>query len=223
MKLVELKRAMGPNLSKPNRLYENEYTALFNSFDLHRWVAGVFLFVHCSVKPVDFRAIDKFTRPLLIISVGQTPPLGDVAVFALRNAFLIQHNLYGLLEKTNLVPWTTKKANVSNTNFISFNILLFSCWICATPHLQFSLRWYLGSRESPYAPQPVSHTFPQRCLSNSSNVCLIYWRWPFLVLSRKNVQHSFFLLLSPPGDRWRDASGFEPAGSVWSCSVCLSV
>ena len=37
----------------------------------------------------------------------------------------------------------------------------------------FSSRWYLCARKSPYAPHPVSQTFPQRCLWNGFNVCLI--------------------------------------------------
>ena len=38
---------------------------------------------------------------------------------------------------------------------------------------QFSSRWYLCARKSPYALHPVSQTFPQRCPLNSSNVRLI--------------------------------------------------
>ena len=35
---------------------------------------------------------------------------------------------------------------------------------------QFSSRAYLYAPESPYAPHPVPHKFPQRCLWNGSNV-----------------------------------------------------
>ena len=37
---------------------------------------------------------------------------------------------------------------------------------------EFSSRWYLCARKSPYALQPVSQKFPQRCLWNGFNVCL---------------------------------------------------
>ena len=39
--------------------------------------------------------------------------------------------------------------------------------------VQFSLRWYLCARKSPYAFHSVSQRFPQRCLWNGSNVRLI--------------------------------------------------
>ena len=39
--------------------------------------------------------------------------------------------------------------------------------------VQFNSRWYLGALKSPYALYPVSQKFPQCCLWNSSNVCLI--------------------------------------------------
>ena len=38
---------------------------------------------------------------------------------------------------------------------------------------QFSSRWYLCARKSPYALHPVCQKFPQRRLGNSSNVRLI--------------------------------------------------
>ena len=38
--------------------------------------------------------------------------------------------------------------------------------------VQFSSRWYLCPRKSPYALHPVSEKFPQRCLWNSSKVRL---------------------------------------------------
>ena len=39
--------------------------------------------------------------------------------------------------------------------------------------VHFSSRWYLCTQKSPYALHPVSQTFPQCCLWNGSNVCLI--------------------------------------------------
>ena len=39
--------------------------------------------------------------------------------------------------------------------------------------LQFSSRWYVCARKSPYALHPVSQKFPQSCLSNGSNVRVI--------------------------------------------------
>ena len=39
--------------------------------------------------------------------------------------------------------------------------------------VQFSSRWYVCAWKSPYALHPVSQKFPQRCLSNGSNVRLI--------------------------------------------------
>ena len=43
------------------------------------------------------------------------------------------------------------------------------------PIVQFSSRWHLCARKSPYyyALHPVSQKFPQRCISNGSNVRLI--------------------------------------------------
>ena len=38
--------------------------------------------------------------------------------------------------------------------------------------VQFSSRWYLCARKSPYALHPVSQKLPQRCLSGGSNVRL---------------------------------------------------
>ena len=38
--------------------------------------------------------------------------------------------------------------------------------------VHFTSRWYLCARKSPYALQPVSQKFSQRCLSNGSNVRL---------------------------------------------------
>ena len=46
--------------------------------------------------------------------------------------------------------------------------MLSACFIS----VQFSSRWYLCARKSPYALHPVSQMFPQRCLRNSSNVRL---------------------------------------------------
>ena len=43
-------------------------------------------------------------------------------------------------------------------------------WFCRH---QFSSRWYLCARKSPYALHPVSQKFAQRCLWNGSNVRLI--------------------------------------------------
>ena len=37
-------------------------------------------------------------------------------------------------------------------------------------HFQFSSRWYLCTRKSPYALHPVLQKFPQRCLWNGSSV-----------------------------------------------------
>ena len=39
--------------------------------------------------------------------------------------------------------------------------------------VQISSRWHFCARKSPHALHPVSHKFPRRCLSNSSNVRLI--------------------------------------------------
>ena len=43
---------------------------------------------------------------------------------------------------------------------------------CKCSH-QFSSRWYLCARKSPYALRPFSHKFSQRCMRNSSSVSLI--------------------------------------------------
>ena len=50
--------------------------------------------------------------------------------------------------------------------------LLLSSSVCLLSSVQFSPRWYLCARKSPYALHPVSQKFPQRCLWNSSNVRL---------------------------------------------------
>ena len=44
-------------------------------------------------------------------------------------------------------------------------------WQCV--QVQFSSRWYLCARKSPYALHPFSQKFPQRWFWNSSNVRLI--------------------------------------------------
>ena len=61
-------------------------------------------------------------------------------------------------------------------DYISNSSVLFSSvhsGIWYIPSVQFSSRWYLCGQKSPYALHPVSQTFPQRCLWNSSNVRLI--------------------------------------------------
>ena len=58
--------------------------------------------------------------------------------------------------------------------FSSFlNIYMHICM--ASSSLQFSSRWYLCTQKSQYALHPISQKFPQYCLWNSSNVCLIDW------------------------------------------------
>ena len=49
--------------------------------------------------------------------------------------------------------------------------------------------------------------------------CWSHWRWPFLVLSGKIIEHFPFLCLSSPGYRWCDVPGLVPAGSVSSSST----
>ena len=39
--------------------------------------------------------------------------------------------------------------------------------------VQFSWKWYLGARKSPYALHPVTRTFLRSCLWRTLNVCLI--------------------------------------------------
>ena len=48
-----------------------------------------------------------------------------------------------------------------------------SLLVMSSSSVQFSSRWYLCARKSPYAFHPVSQTFSQRCLWNGSNVRLI--------------------------------------------------
>jgi len=77
--------------------------------------------------------------------------------------------------------------------------------------VQFSSRLYLCAWKSPYAPHPVSQTFPHYCLWNSSNVrltddwTLSDWTRPF-----KGARRAFPLLLrlSTPGDLWCDVLSF---------------
>ena len=48
-----------------------------------------------------------------------------------------------------------------------------SQWVLTVRAVQFSSGWYLCAQESPSALHPISQKFPQHCLSNCSNVCLI--------------------------------------------------
>ena len=60
---------------------------------------------------------------------------------------------------------------------------------------------------------PSLTRLPSVAFATSSSVALV-WPWPFLVLSRNIVRRFLFLRLSPLGDRWCDALGSVPAGSV---------
>ena len=84
--------------------------------------------------------------------------------------------------------------------------------------VQFSSRWYLCARKSPYALHPVSQKFPQRCLWNGSSVRLTD-DGPLSSFQGRSSSTSFFPRLSPPGDRWCDVLGFVPEGSVSSSST----
>ena len=76
-----------------------------------------------------------------------------------------------------------------------------------------------------HSMNPPSRGFPQRCLWNSFNVRLnavsmpSAWRYSFLAVSKKNVEHFLFLRYSPPGDRCCDFLGFVPEGNVSSSST----
>ena len=83
--------------------------------------------------------------------------------------------------------------------------------------LEFSSRWYLCARRSPYALHPVSQRFLQRCLWNDSSVSLIDDDPLSSFQGRSSCASSFHA--SPPDDRWCDALGFVPAGSVSSFSI----
>ena len=60
----------------------------------------------------------------------------------------------------------------------------YCCWV------QFSSGWYLRAQESPYALHPVSGVSPMLPLKQFQ--CWSGWQWPFLVLSRKIVEHFSF-------------------------------
>ena len=80
---------------------------------------------------------------------------------------------------------------------------------------QFSSRWYLCARKSPYAQHPVSEVSPTLPLKQFQCPSV----WSSLALSRKVVWRFLFPRLSPPGHRWCDVLGFVPAGSVSSFST----
>ena len=84
--------------------------------------------------------------------------------------------------------------------------------------VQFSSRWYLCARKSPYAIHPVSHKHAQHCLWNGSNVRLIDDS-PLSSFQGRSSNAFLFPRLSPPGDRWCHALGFVHASRVWSCST----
>ena len=77
--------------------------------------------------------------------------------------------------------------------------------------VQFSLRWYLCARESPYVFHPFSQEFPQCCLGNRSNVGLID-DGPFSSSQRRWWLSASSFYTSPPGDQWCDFLGFVPVG-----------
>ena len=84
--------------------------------------------------------------------------------------------------------------------------------------VQFSSRWYLYARKSPYALHPVSRKFPPTLLLRRLR-CSSDWRWTSLVLSKKTVKRFPFPRRFPPGDRWCAVFGFVPAGCVSSSST----
>ena len=61
--------------------------------------------------------------------------------------------------------------------------------------VQFSSRWLLCTREVPYALHPISQEFPAM-LPLKQFQCWSDCRWPFLILSRKIIEHFLFLCLS---------------------------
>ena len=78
--------------------------------------------------------------------------------------------------------------------------------------VQFSSRWYLCARKSPYVLHPVSKRFPQRHLWNSFNVRLIEDGPLSSFQGRLSSASSFHT-------SWCDALGFVPACSVSSSST----
>ena len=78
--------------------------------------------------------------------------------------------------------------------------------------VQFSSRWYLCARKSPYVLHPVSKRFPQRHLWNGFNVRLIEDGPLSSFQGRLSSASSFHT-------SWCDALGFVPACSVSSSST----
>ena len=78
--------------------------------------------------------------------------------------------------------------------------------------VQFSSRWYLCTRKSPYVLHPVSKRFPQRHLWNGFNVRLIEDGTLSSFQGRLSSASSFHT-------SWCDALGFVPACSVSSSST----
>ena len=81
--------------------------------------------------------------------------------------------------------------------------------------VQFSSRWYLGALKSPYALYPVSQKFPQCCLWNSSNVCLID-DGPLLSFQWRPSSTSEFIHFPP----FQVLSMFIDSLGKWSVIVC---
>ena len=107
-------------------------------------------------------------------------------------SYLVYHRLsVGLLRrKRGLNPCMFCVVPLRSAVFLTF------CVTCLDlVSVQFSSRWYLCARKSPYALHPVSEVSPT-----------LPWRF-------------LFPRLSPPGDRWCDVLGFVPAGSVSSFST----
>ena len=78
---------------------------------------------------------------------------------------------------------------------------------------EFSARWYLCARESPYALHHVSHEFPQCCISKSSNVGLMMFdNGPFSSSQGRSLSASLFY-----------ASPLQAITCVMSLALCPQV
>ena len=92
------------------------------------------------------------------------------------------------------------------------------CDFVSTSSVQFSSRWYLCARKSPYALHPSLRSFPNVAFETVPMLILLT-----VALSRPFKEDRLalpvFQRLNPPGDRWYDVLGFVPAGSVSNFST----
>ena len=93
-------------------------------------------------------------------------------------------------------------------------------WVTSLQFSSVQFTMVLYAWQSPCAFHSLCKRFPQHCLWNSSNVCLL--DDSLFSSFQQIVECLLFPRLSPPGNQCCDVLGFVPTGSVSSSSILLS-